>query len=164
MVFECRHNIRNQSVSMVISSPISFHDITTIRKHQHFRKIFKDILFIFFNIVWHLDRQAHRQILLYLLLALVFIFTCKNKFFLFIINLRILSFSQFGFRLCSIQVPKHLGFPQHLPTPLTNNTAVLLPTITGKKSTSLEYLIDNITLKIEFQQIYPAQFSLRILS
>ena len=32
MVFECRHNIRNQPVSTAIPSARSFHDITTIRK------------------------------------------------------------------------------------------------------------------------------------
>ena len=101
---------------------------------------------------------AHRPIILYPLLALVFIFTHKNKFFLFISNLRILSFSQVGFSLCFIQVSKHLGFPQHLSTPSTNNTTILLPNLTGKKSAPLEYFIDNIIFKIEFQQIYPAHY------
>ena len=36
MVFECRHNIRNQPVSTTIPSPSSFRHITTIRKHRHF--------------------------------------------------------------------------------------------------------------------------------
>ena len=41
MVFECRHNIRNQPVSTTIPSPSSFCNITTIRKHQHFSEILK---------------------------------------------------------------------------------------------------------------------------
>ena len=43
MVFECRHNIRNQPVSTTIPSPSSFRDITTIRKHQHLGEILKDV-------------------------------------------------------------------------------------------------------------------------
>ena len=41
MVFECRHNILNQSVSTTIPSPTSFRNIITISKHQHFGKILK---------------------------------------------------------------------------------------------------------------------------
>ena len=41
MVFECRHNILNQSVSTTIPSPTSFRNIVTISKHQHFGKILK---------------------------------------------------------------------------------------------------------------------------
>ena len=41
MIFECRHNIRNQSVTTTIPSPSSFRDITTIRKHRHFGEILK---------------------------------------------------------------------------------------------------------------------------
>ena len=97
------------------------------------------------------------KILLYPLLALVCIFTCKNKFFLFIINVKILGFSQVGFILRFVQVPKHLCLLQHLPTTPTNNTTIL-PTLTGKKLASLEYLIDNIIFKIDFRQIYPAHY------
>ena len=89
---------------------------------------------------------------------MVFIFTRKNKFFQFIINLKILNFSQVEFSLHPIQIPKHLGLPQHLPTPPINNTTIPLPTLTGKESASLEYLIDSITFKTEFQQIYPAHY------
>ena len=96
--------------------------------------------------------------LLYPLLALVCIFTCKNRFFLFIINLRILSFSQVEFSLRFIQFPKQLGLSQHLPTPPTDNTTILLPTLIGKKSASSEYLIGNIIFKIDSQQIYPAHY------
>ena len=77
---------------------------------------------------------------------------------MFIITLRIPSFSQVGFSLHFIKVPKHLGLPQHLPTLPTKNTTILLPTLTGMKSAFLEYLIDNIIFKIEFQQIYPAHY------
>ena len=89
---------------------------------------------------------------------MIFIFTGKNKFFLFIINLRILSFIQVGFNLRFMQVPKHLDLPQHLATQPTNNTTILLPNLTGKKSASLEYLIDNIIFKIEFQESYPPHY------
>ena len=41
MVFECRHNIRNQPVSTTTPSPSSFRDITTTRKHLHFGEILK---------------------------------------------------------------------------------------------------------------------------
>ena len=56
-----------------------------------------------------------------------------------------------------MQVLKELGLPQPLPTPPTNNTAILLPILTGKKSASLEYLID-ISFKTEFHDIYPAYY------
>ena len=41
MIFECRHNIRNQPISTIIPSPSSFCDITMIRKHRHFGEILK---------------------------------------------------------------------------------------------------------------------------
>ena len=41
MIFECCHNIRKQPVSTTVSSPSSFRDITTIRKHRHFGEILK---------------------------------------------------------------------------------------------------------------------------
>ena len=47
MVFECRHNIRNQPASTAIPSPNSFCGTTTIGTHQHFGKILKDIFFDF---------------------------------------------------------------------------------------------------------------------
>ena len=49
IVFECRHNIRNQPVSTAVSFPNSFCDITTIETHQHFGNILKDIFFDFFQ-------------------------------------------------------------------------------------------------------------------
>ena len=79
----------------------------------------------------------------------------SKKFFLFIIYRRILSFSQIGFTLHPLSVLMHLGLPQHLPTLPTNNATILLPTLIGNESASLEYLID-IIFKTEFQQIYPA--------
>ena len=83
-------------------------------------------------------------------------FRC-SKFFLFIINLGILSFSQVKFSLHPIQVLKHLSLPQHLPTTLTNNTTMLLHILIGKESKFFEYFI-GIILKTEFQQIYPAHY------
>ena len=94
--------------------------------------------------------KAHRQTLL----ALIFIFTHINKFFLFIINPGILSFSQIVFSLHPIQDPKHLRLPEQLPTPPTNNTTILLPTLTDKDPASLIYII----FKTAFQQIYPAHY------
>ena len=79
-------------------------------------------------------------------------FSC-NKFFLFIINLRILSFSQVGFSLHPIQVLKCLDLPQPLPT----YTTILLPIATGNKSASLEYFI-NIIFKTELHQIYHTHY------
>ena len=35
MVFECRHNIRNQPLSTAIPSPSSLRDITMLRKYHH---------------------------------------------------------------------------------------------------------------------------------
>ena len=47
MIFECRHNIRDQPVSTTIPSPSLSRDITTIRKH-HFGEILKhDFLNVF---------------------------------------------------------------------------------------------------------------------
>ena len=80
-----------------------------------------------------------------------------QQVFLFIINLRILSFSQVGFSLCPIQILKHLNLPQHLPTPTTNNITILLPIPTGKEATYLEYLIDSI-LNIASEPTYPAHY------
>ena len=57
-VFECRHNIRNQPISTTIPSPRSFHDITTIRKHQHFGKIFKYFFLMFFKAVSHIAKHS----------------------------------------------------------------------------------------------------------
>ena len=56
-----------------------------------------------------------------------------------------------------MQVLAHLGLPQHLPIPPTNNTTILLPILIDKESTFLEYLID-IICKIELQEIYPAHY------
>ena len=73
-------------------------------------------------------------------------------------NLRILSFiRQVGFSLRAIQVLRHIGFSEHLLTPPTNNTTILLSTLIAKESASLEYVID-IIFKTEFQQIYPAHY------
>ena len=87
-----------------------------------------------------------------------------NKLFLFIINLRILSFSQVRFSLRPIQFFKHLGLPQPLPTPPTNSTTILLSNFTGKESASLEYLTDIIFNPYHEQVVFtPSQvtFSLR---
>ena len=65
----------------------------------------------------------------------------SNNFFLLIINLRILNFSQVWFSLRPIQVLECLGHSYHFLTPPTNNTAILLPTLIGKESASLEYVI-----------------------
>ena len=54
MIFECRHNIRNQPVSTTKTSPSSFRDITTIRKHWDFGEILKYVFLIFFKIVSHI--------------------------------------------------------------------------------------------------------------
>ena len=56
-----------------------------------------------------------------------------------------------------MQVLEHLGLPQHLPIPDRNNTTILLPTLIGKESTFLEYVID-IICEIELQEIYPAYY------
>ena len=56
-----------------------------------------------------------------------------------------------------MQVLEHLGLPQHLPIPPTNNTTILLPILIDKESTFLEYLID-IICKIELQEIDPAHY------
>ena len=72
-VFECRHNIRNQPVSTTIPSPSSFHDITTIRKHQHFGEILKYFFLMFFKTVSHIAKHSTGP-----LPTLVFIRTQKN--------------------------------------------------------------------------------------
>ena len=154
IVFECRHSIRNQLVSTEIPSPNSFIDITTIETHQHFGKILKDIFVDFSSGQYGTStNKTHRQTLL----ALIFIFIHIHKFFLFIINPRILSFSQIVLSLHPIQNPKHLGLPHQLPTPPTNNTTILLPTLTDKCPASPLYLI-YIIFNIAFQQIYPAHY------
>ena len=147
MAFECRHNIQNQPVSTAIPSPNSFRDITMIGTHQHFGKILKDIFSFFFNTVWHLDGHNIQTNIIISPLSIGFHFYTQVS-----------SFSQVGLSLSFIQVPKHLGLPQHLPTPPTNNTTILLPTLTCKKSASLEYLTDNIIFNIDFQLTYPAHY------
>ena len=100
IVFECRHNI--QPVSTAIPSPNSFRNITKIETHQHFGKILKDIFFDFSPRQYGAPtNKAHRQALL----ALIFIFTYIRKFFIFIINPRILSFSQIVFSFHPMQDP-----------------------------------------------------------
>ena len=54
IIFECRHNIRNQPVSTTIPSPSSFRNITTIRKQQQFGEIFKYVLFLCFPRQYHI--------------------------------------------------------------------------------------------------------------
>ena len=46
MVFECRHNIRNEPLS-TIPFPSPFCNSTTTETHRHFEKIFIDIFFTF---------------------------------------------------------------------------------------------------------------------
>ena len=53
IVFECRHNIRNQPVSTTIPFPSPFCNSATTETHQHFDKILIDIFLFFF-----LDRMA----------------------------------------------------------------------------------------------------------
>ena len=165
MVFECRQNIRNQPVSTAIPSTNSFCDITTLGTLQHLGKIFKDIsrfFFIFQDSMALIQTRTQESIILSSLIIgfhsytqeLVCVFS-SNKFFLFIINLRILSFSHVRFSLRPIQVLKHLGLPQHLPTPPINNRTIDLPILTGKESASLGYFID-IIFKTELQQVCPA--------
>ena len=60
MIFECRHNIRNQPVSTTKTSPSSFRDITTIRKHWDFGEILKYVFLIFFKIVSHIANTQLR--------------------------------------------------------------------------------------------------------
>ena len=73
MVFECRHNIRNQPVSTTIPPPSSFCDITTVRKHQHFGEILKYLFLMFFKTVSHIAKHNTGP-----LPTLVFIHTQKN--------------------------------------------------------------------------------------
>ena len=48
MIFECRHNIRNQPVSTTILFPSPFGYSTTPETHRHFGKIIINIFLIFF--------------------------------------------------------------------------------------------------------------------
>ena len=168
MIFECR---RNQPVSTAISSPNSFRDITTIRTHQNLGKILKDIFFVFVKTVWHVDRHSTQpNIILFAICIsfhsytqeLVCMFSC-NKFFLFIINLRILSFSQVGFSLRPIQVLKHLGLPQLCLLHPPNNTTILLPTLIRKESASLNILLI-LSSKLNSNKFILLIISLSILS
>ena len=61
MVFECRHNIRNQLVSTTIPSPSSFRKITTIKKQQHFGEILKYVFSYVFKTVSHIANTQHRH-------------------------------------------------------------------------------------------------------
>ena len=56
MVFQCRHNIRNQPVPTTIPFPNSSCDITTIETHKLFGKILKTFFSIFLQ-----DSMALRQ-------------------------------------------------------------------------------------------------------
>ena len=85
---------------------LQFHSATSPRE-EHISNLvrFLKTFFQYFSTQYGTQIDTvHRQILLYPLLPLVFIFTRKNKFFQFIINLRILSFSQVGFSLRFTQV------------------------------------------------------------
>ena len=48
MIFECRHNIRNQPVSTTIPFPSPLCNSTTTETHRYFGKILIDIFLIFF--------------------------------------------------------------------------------------------------------------------
>ena len=72
-VSECRSIIRNQPVSTTIPSPSSFHDITTIRKHQYFGEILKYFFLMFFKTVSHIAKHSTGPVP-----TLVFIRTQKN--------------------------------------------------------------------------------------
>ena len=80
-----------------------------------------------------------------------------QQVFLFINNLRILSFNQVIFSRCAIKILKHFSLQRHLPTSHTNNATILLHIPTGKEPRYLEYLID-IILNIVSQQTYPAHY------
>ena len=72
-VFECRHNIRNQPISITIPFPSSFRDITTIRKHQYFGEILKYFFLMFFKTASHIAKHSTGP-----LPTLVFIRTQNN--------------------------------------------------------------------------------------
>ena len=138
MVFESRHNIQNQPLSTAIPSPTSFRETSPRQEHI---SIWIRFLKTFFQDSMGLRHSTQANIILSLLSIGFHFYTQKlvymlisNKFFLFSINLRILSFSQVGFSLHPMQVLKHLGLPHHLPTTSTNNTTILLPTLIGKES------------------------------
>ena len=153
MVFDCRHNIWNQTVFTAIPSLNLFHNITVTRTHQHLGKILKDIFFgfffFFFKAEWHLGGHCTQANNILSPLSIDFHSSTQELNYiycivLFIINLRILSFSQVRFSLRLIQVFKRLGHPKHLLTPPTNNTAIFLPTLIDKESAYLESLSDII--------------------
>ena len=105
MVFECHHNIWNLPVSTAVPSSNSFRDITAIGTHQHLGKILKDIFFSR-QYISNLHRYSTQLNIILSLLSIGFHSYTKevcmfssNKFLLFIINLRILSFRPVGFSL-----------------------------------------------------------------
>ena len=162
-VFECCHNIRNQPVSKAIPPASSFRDITMIGTHQHLgeilkdKNIFKNIFFFFQGSIAYRQTQ-HRQILFYsnfilfsfirsqdwfpFLLTKTSLYVHLQQVFLFINNLRILSFNKVRFSLCPIQTLKHFRLPKHLPMSPTNNRIILLPISTDKEPIYLQYFID----------------------
>ena len=155
MVFECRHNLRNQHVSTAIPSPSSFRDITTIRKHQHLG----ETVFLCFLRHYCIQLNTTQK-----LPALVFIRTHKNQFICavatsFSVHQQPKNSEFYSGRIQPLHHTnlKHFSLPQHLPTPTTYNITILLPIPTGKEPTYLEYLIDS-TLNIVSKPTYPAHY------
>ena len=59
MVYECRHNIRSQTVSTAIPSLNSFRDISKVGTYQPFGKILKDISFVCFEGIMARKKTEH---------------------------------------------------------------------------------------------------------
>ena len=59
MVYECRHNIRSQTVSTAIPSLNSFRDISKVGTYQPFGKILKDISFVCFEDIMARKKTEH---------------------------------------------------------------------------------------------------------
>ena len=115
----CRHNIRNQPLSTTIPFQVNS---ATSQQQKHINisaRFLQTFFFDFFQDSMALQKTRHKNS----------IFTHINTFFLFIINPRILSFSQIVFNLRPIYDPRQVGLPQQLPTPPTNYTINLLPTL-----------------------------------
>ena len=157
-----------------LSKPTRIHSNTIskfIPRHHHDRNISafrwdseRRFFLYFFKTVLHIDKYSTNKYYFIpsqhwfsFVLTRTSLYVQLQQIFLFIINLRILSFSQARFIFCPIQTLKHFSLPQHLPTPTTNNTTILLLIPTGKEPTYVEYFIDSI-LDIVSQQAYPAHY------
>ena len=142
MVFQCRHNIRNQPVSTTIPSQSS--TITTIRKHQPFGEIIKCVFSYVFpdNLTYSYTQHRHSQHWFSFVLTRTSLYVQLLQVCLPIIYPRILNLSLVRFRSSNTSISHNICPPR---PPTTQPPSSPFPLI---KSQHTEYLIPSILITL----------------